>query len=119
MNAPSANALYIAPPRVQLEAVGEVPGQPQRERKQRRIVRGPAGRKPACDAAGSLRFHPAVDLDMAAANAVCLEAADRAGLERLLRYSARPAFDDDHPSHSPALDAHRAVDSGHGSENGV
>jgi hypothetical protein len=85
------------------------------------------------DAAGSLRFHPAVDLDAAAVSAVQrrirtrvlriavrqdtltpdvasdlarwghgggfslhaavrLEAEDRAGLERLLRYCARPAF---------------------------
>lgn len=34
---------------------------------------------------GTLRFHPAVDLDAAAVGAVRIEAEDRAGLERLLR----------------------------------
>ena len=41
---------------------------------------------------GTLHFHPAADLDAAVLSAVRIEAEDRAGLERLLRYCARPAL---------------------------
>ena len=41
----------------------------------------------AVDAVQRLRFYPAADLDVPT-----IEAEDRAGLERLLRYCARPAF---------------------------